>query len=561
MPLVAVKALHAGELARSIDDVFREAQVLSTINDPAIIHVRDWNFIDPQKRDRPYVLMDYFEGASLAEQIAKHGRLSPADVLAIAREVARGMKVAHDHGVLHRDLKPDNLLVRHEGDRWLVRIVDFGLAVRPGAGAQAILRQASRVGGHQGIIGTLKYAPPEMRGEAPAVEHCPASDVYSFGRTFCEALFGTTEPRTWHFMRLPERFAALGKLLEQCIAEPVAERPADFGVVLASLEATTSASAAPGLVGAVASQAVAAGVRSGAAQAAIQGALEAVAQAQREANVFLTVPTRGRFGRGGPGLPLEFARAPAGTFRMGSPDNEPQRASDERLHKVALSRGLWLAVRPVTVAQFRAFATATKHRTRAEIDGGAFDPAGRMDPRRTWQSPGFPQDDQHPVTCVSWEDASAFCAWLRKETGRPVRLPTEAEWEYACRAGADGKPFSFGPTLTPEQANYDCNDAYPGGRRGEPRRGTTPVGTYAANAWGLLDVHGNVAEWCQDDYGDVEPPAEVTDPLVRLASNRRVVRGGSWADPPRHCRSASRRWLIATCCRNDTGFRVAVDPV
>ncbi len=172
-------------------------------------------------------------------------------------------------------------------------------------------------------------------------------------------------------------------------------------------------------------------------------------------------------------LGMRFAWRPPGTFLMGSPPSEPQRWDDEQQHRVTLSKGFWLGVTPVTQAQWQA------------VMGS---------------NPSHFQGDDRPVEEVSWDDCQEFCKRLAERDGQRYRLPTEAEWEYACRAGTT-TPFHFGATLSTEQANYDGNYTYGEGKKGKYREETTPVGSFPANAWGLHDMHGNVWEWCQDWYG------------------------------------------------------------
>src|SRR5205085_5275575 len=140
---------------------------------------------------RPYIVMDYFSGQSLAAFLAQHGALLPQDLRYIAFHIAHAMKAAHDNGILHRDVKPDNVLVRKAGDKWQVKIIDFGLALR---------RQTIKTGGAarasilaNTVAGTMKYAPPEQKGELPGVKQDRYSDLYAFGKLCCEALFQTTE--------------------------------------------------------------------------------------------------------------------------------------------------------------------------------------------------------------------------------------------------------------------------------------------------------------------------------------------------------------------------------
>jgi formylglycine-generating enzyme required for sulfatase activity len=135
-------------------------------------------------------------------------------------------------------------------------------------------------------------------------------------------------------------------------------------------------------------------------------------------------------------------------------------------------------------------------------------------------------------------------------------LPTEAEWEYACRAGTI-TPFHFGETISTEQANYDGNFIYGKGQKGRDWQQTTQVGSYSANAWGLHDMHGNVAEWCQDRYGEYKG-GEETDPEGPESGDSRVVRGGSWNDGPKLCRSAFRLGFGPGSRNDDVGFRVVL---
>jgi formylglycine-generating enzyme required for sulfatase activity len=245
---------------------------------------------------------------------------------------------------------------------------------------------------------------------------------------------------------------------------------------------------------------------------------------------------------------MKFAWCPPGTFLMGSPSSEEQRegyaGADETQHRVTLTRGYWLGTHPVNRGQFARVVHAAGYRTEAERAGGAYFFTGAewiLDPAINWRTPGFEQGDDHPVVCISWNDAVAFCEWLTKQVGqgRQFRLPTEAEWEYACRAGTT-TPFHFGETISTDQANYDGTYTYDKGTKGVFRQKTTPVGGFPANAWGLHDMHGNVSEWCQDWYGPYQKN-DINDPQYHNNRTARVLRGGSWCGRPGTCRSACRR--------------------
>jgi formylglycine-generating enzyme required for sulfatase activity len=257
-------------------------------------------------------------------------------------------------------------------------------------------------------------------------------------------------------------------------------------------------------------------------------------------------------------LGMEFVPISPGTFIMGSPENEEDRWDDETQHKVTLTQGVYMGVTQVTVGQFRRFVKATGYRTEAETDGGAYIWTGEKWEKkagRYWDNPGFDQTDEHPVTCVSWNDVQDFIKKLnQRESQYNYRLPTEAEWEYAARAGTT-TPFGFGETLDTDQANYDGNYPYAGGPRGIYRKKTTPVKNFSPNAWGLYDMHGNVWEWCQDWYGDY-PSGSVTDPQGPQSGDDRVLRGGSWLNFARLCRSAYRNWRTPDDRRSANGFRL-----
>jgi formylglycine-generating enzyme required for sulfatase activity len=257
----------------------------------------------------------------------------------------------------------------------------------------------------------------------------------------------------------------------------------------------------------------------------------------------------------------EVVVVPAGTFMMGSPASEPERESWQKdtespQHSVTIAYPFAIARHAVTRGQFAAFVAATGHKT----EGGAYVLKGvnwEHDLKASWRAPGFRQDDSHPVVCINFEDAMAFAAWLSRQTGKDYRLPTEAEWEYAGRAGTT-TPFWWGPSITPAQANYDGNYIYAGGAKGEWRKATVPVGSFKPNPWGLYQVHGNAWAWCQDYWHDTYggAPSDGSAWLDGGDADRRVIRGGSWDDDPRSLRSAYRYWNAAVFRNVYLGFRV-----
>jgi formylglycine-generating enzyme required for sulfatase activity len=162
--------------------------------------------------------------------------------------------------------------------------------------------------------------------------------------------------------------------------------------------------------------------------------------------------------------------------------------------------------------------------------------------------------DECPVEKISWNDCQNFIKKLNEKTGKKYRLPTEAEWEYACRAGTT-TPFHTGNNLTTEQANYDGNYPYNGNPKGISRKKTTPVKTFQANAWGLYDMHGNVWEWCNDWCGTSEEKNNPTSPYT--SGSNRMMRGGSYFSHANYCKAAYRRYYSDSFKDYTTGLRLA----
>ena len=229
------------------------------------------------------------------------------------------------------------------------------------------------------------------------------------------------------------------------------------------------------------------------------------------------------------GVPMEMIYVAPGSFVMGSPVMEEGRNGDETQHHVALTKGYWLGKYEVTQRQWEAVMGCDCNRS-------SF---GGLD---------------RPVENVSWEDCREFIEKLNQKTNCGARLPTEAEWEYACRAGTS-TPYSWGNSLNGDNANCDGNWPYGTARKGSFKHGTVGVGSYSPNDWGFYDMHGNVLEWCQDWYGeDYCVGVPMCDPEGPASGGRRVLRGGSWYDGAVDCRSANRN----RCCLDEPGGRYGI---
>ncbi|MFM5980021.1 MAG: formylglycine-generating enzyme family protein [Sphaerospermopsis kisseleviana] len=240
-------------------------------------------------------------------------------------------------------------------------------------------------------------------------------------------------------------------------------------------------------------------------------------------------------------IELEMVLIPGGTFIMGSPENEEGSDSSERpQHKVTI-KPFSMGKYPITQAQWQAVAQLPQVNKELKPDPSEFKGAKR------------------PVERVSWHDVVEFCARLSNYTKRPYRLPSEAEWEYACRAGTT-TPFHFGQTITTDLANYNGNYTYGNGVERVYRGETTEVGSFqVANEFGLYDMHGNVWEWCEDDWHNnyENAPADSSRWISdEPNSNAKVLRGGSWCSIPDLCRSARRYYDDAGFDYDSLGFRV-----
>jgi formylglycine-generating enzyme required for sulfatase activity len=533
---VVIKVLHDGDLERGVKDVFREAVVLRQLAHPAIIEVRDCEYADPDRAARPYIVMEYFAGGTLEDFVNQRGTLSTLHLVAVAIDIASAMQEAHGRGILHRDLKPANVLVRKEGELWLVKVIDFGLALR----RQAVETSIAVASGGKTIlaesaVGTLMYAPPEQMGEVldekgQRVRPGPYSDVYAFGKLCCYALFKTTEPRRRHWDSIPRELA---DLLERCMEQELQHRMPDFGPVVKALEAIGKAEwskhckaedkerrrvlrlRADGLTkvrqmlrdalerspgkSTLEDRAVIAEHcrRHHITKEEAQGIFRDVRKRCEADHTAIVEPRPGTVITNS--LGMKFSWIPPATFLMGSDQHD----SEKPVHRVTLTKGFYMGVYPVTQAQWLAV---------------------------TRSNPSICHGGNRPVDAVSWDDCQAFCECLAQLMGKPIRLPTEAEWEYACRAGTTTDYYS---------GNGEAALKKVGWYKGNSDHQTQPVGQLAPNAWGLYDMHGNVWEWCADWYGRY-PQGHVLDYVGSIQSEYRVKRGGGHFDGPVECRAACR---------------------
>ncbi|QDU29168.1 Serine/threonine-protein kinase pkn1 [Anatilimnocola aggregata] len=269
-------------------------------------------------------------------------------------------------------------------------------------------------------------------------------------------------------------------------------------------------------------------------------------------------------------LGMKLVKIAAGEFTMGSPESEEGHTDVEVQRKVRITRPFYLGQHEVTVGQFRKFVTETGYRTtleREEKPGFGFDAelgAIEILPKFTWKNTGF-GTDEHPVVNLSWDDAQAFCKWLSEKEKQTYQLPTEAQWEYACRAGTKTR-YSTGESeesllgfanLSDAAFQAKYANATWSGEWNDGHAFSAPVGSLKPNAWGLYDMHGNAWEWCSDWYAsDYHKVSPVDDPAGPKTGEKHIVRGGAFTNRLRFVRSADRNANKPGYRYNFTGFRV-----
>jgi formylglycine-generating enzyme required for sulfatase activity len=483
-----------------------------------------------------YLIQQFIKGRTLLQELAEEGCFSESKIKEILLDLLTVLQFIHKKQVVHRDLKPENI-IRRESDRKLV-LIDFGVS------KELTERMTTKMGT---TTGTLGYAPSEQMLYGQAY---PASDLFSLGATCLHLLtgkhpiylFNARESRWLWREKLASRNIAidegLGRILDNLLQD-ITKRYQSADAVLQDLHSLVPESAI-----------------SAASYAPTQSTFVGIDKPSLKVFEFdtMTIDDRGEeilrirakaeyFTEDlGKQVMLEMVSIPGGKFMMGSPDTEKERDSYEGPQHEVTVAPFFLGKYPVTQAQWQRIAALPEVKSNLNPDPSKFKGANR------------------PVETISWLDAMEFCARLSRETGREYFLPSEAQWEYACRAGTN-TPFHFGETITPELANYDGNYNYASGPKGRYYWETTTVGNFPiANAFGLYDMHGLVWEWCADPW-HLNYRNAPNDGSVWQADgndNYRVFRGGSWHSLPLVCRSAYRYRYSPVYRYRTIGFRVAV---
>jgi formylglycine-generating enzyme required for sulfatase activity/tRNA A-37 threonylcarbamoyl transferase component Bud32 len=491
------------EYPKFIERFKKEGQILARLgsnHNPAIVRVSDLF----EEEGIYCLVMDLIVGESLWDIVQKKGALSEEKALPIIRQIGEALIIVHQAGIIHRDAHPGNILLRNNGAAVLI---DFGIAaeILPTGCVNSSMHPAHQV-----------FAPYEQFVEGsgkPSVDvYCLASSLYYVitGKLPTPALKRKLGNAS---LDAPKQLVRISDRVNNAILKGMALEPQNRPQTMQEfvlLLQQQNPKPKPDLS---------------------TFSFEIV-KVNAQGKIISRQPSQAQYFTEnlGNGIIIEMVYIPGGTFLMGSPQGEGY-DSEQPQHKVTI-QPFYMAKYPITQEQYQAIMGTN--------------PSGFKGAKR-------------PVEQVSWDDSVKLCQKLSQKTGKTYHLPSEAQWEYACRAGTT-TPFYFGETITPDLVNYDGNNPYGNAPKGKYREQTTDVGSFPPNAFGLYDMHGNVWEWCQDAWHDNYNgvPTDGSSWETKVESNNRVLRGGSWLYDAVYCRGAYRNCNSVGDWDGYRSFRVAI---
>ena len=503
-----------------------------------------------------YLVQQFIKGENLLDELAQKGKYNENQIRELLLDLLPSLKFIHERNIIHRDIKPQNIM-RRASDGKLV-LIDFG------ASKQLTTTVHTQIGTQ---IGSYGYSPLE---QIQGGEAYPTSDLFALGATCFHLLTGVHPFNLWTIngfswvnnwrQHLPSPVSQeLGQVLDKLLKVDIQKRYQSADEVIKDLEISPTFVVSPGgnknqslgnsptrinrrgfiygglFLGGVTVAFMGQSLFSGKQnQTSISDNLKTfsfeVVSTNATGNIINRRNESAKYFTEdlGNGVTLEMVEIPGETFIMGSPENKAGRNSTESPQHQVTVPSFFIGKYQLTQAQYQAIIGSNP----SEFKG-----------------------NNRPVEQVSWNDAVTFCEKLSQKTGKNYKLPSEAEWEYGCRAGTT-TPFYFGESITPELVNYNGNYIYGSAPKGQNRQQTTDVGSFPPNAFGLYDMHGNVWEWCFDDYINNYSDAPRDGSALTGRSDRKLLRGGSWGNCPGFCRSAFRGFKVAAEANNGNGFRV-----
>ncbi len=577
----------------------KEARAAAGIKSDNVVVIYDVG----QEKDIPYLAMEYLHGSNLDSWLkARKPPVPGTQMIEMAKGILKGLIAAHEKGLIHRDIKPANLWVEAGTDR--IKLLDFGIT-RMSDANDGLTPIDENLTTPTQIMGTPAYMSPEQAQLKP-VDH--RADLFSVGVVLYQMLtgkspFARNHPQVALFAVVVDPVQpaaslkagipdALAGLIDRLLSKNPDGRPATAVAALTEVEKIKQPATPPAAredVLKIRKQSPPPGPgwawsRSGAlvlvlgAVVVMLGAVVVLAiglsnQKPTEPTPYDRPPEKlpapepidpfpdtpflpGEIKEGfsyvregdqvkgvrrvlkldiGGGHSIEFVRIPKGSFMMGAPTGENGAEPDEQPQRnVVIKQDFFMGKFEVTQAQYLAVMR---------------------------NNPSYFKGDNLPVESVTWYKAKEFCEQVSARTNRAVRLPSEAEWEYACRASTK-TPFHFGSILNGEQAHCDGLEPFGIEHGGKIAQTTKEVGLLPPNLWGLYDMHGNVWEWCEDYYGPYSALKNQDDPiqLKSQLDDNRISRGGCWSSSAKKCRSAERSSTSPNVCDQYYGFRVCFRP-